>query len=120
VCVSDIVHQSVADRFREPFRDMGRQRVKNISRPIRVWQWTPDASKDEKKLAEAALHQRVRFAMAPDGVQIAWGQRRAVGIAVRGGQSIRRWSKLKEWLESPTPSARARMFVELPSWYHGG
>jgi exodeoxyribonuclease V alpha subunit len=28
------------------------------------------------------------------------GQRRAIGIAVRGGQSLRRWSKLKEWLES--------------------
>ena len=27
------------------------------------------------------------------------GQRRAVGIAVRGGQSLRRWSKLKEWLD---------------------
>ena len=26
------------------------------------------------------------------------GQRRAIGIAVRGGQSLRRWSKLKEWL----------------------
>ena len=56
VCVSDIVHQSVADRFREPFRDMGSQRVKNISRPIRVWQWTPDAPTDEKKLVEVALH----------------------------------------------------------------
>jgi class 3 adenylate cyclase len=38
VCVSDIVHQVVGDRIREPFRDMGSQRVKNISRPIRVWQ----------------------------------------------------------------------------------
>jgi class 3 adenylate cyclase/pimeloyl-ACP methyl ester carboxylesterase len=72
VCISDIVLQSVGDRFREPFRDMGRQRVKNISRPIRVWQWTPDAPTDEKKKAEAALHQRVRFARAPDNVQIAW------------------------------------------------
>ena len=26
------------------------------------------------------------------------GQRKAMGIAVRGGQSVRRWSKLKEWL----------------------
>ena len=26
------------------------------------------------------------------------GQRRAIGMAVRGGQSLRRWSKLKEWL----------------------
>jgi class 3 adenylate cyclase/pimeloyl-ACP methyl ester carboxylesterase len=72
VCVSDIVQQSAGDRFREPFRDMGRQRVKNISRPIRVWQWTPDGRADEQQLAEAALHQRVQFATAPDGVQIAW------------------------------------------------
>jgi hypothetical protein len=44
------------------------------------------------------------------------GQRRAIEIAVGGGQSIRRWSKLKEWLESPTPKARAGVFVELRSW----
>jgi class 3 adenylate cyclase/pimeloyl-ACP methyl ester carboxylesterase len=72
VCISDIVLQSVGDRFREPFRDMGRQRVKNLSRPIRVWQWTPDARADEQELAEAARHQRVQFATPPDGVQIAW------------------------------------------------
>ncbi len=29
------------------------------------------------------------------------GQRRAIGIAVRGGQSLRRWSKLRQWLETP-------------------
>ena len=34
------------------------------------------------------------------------GQRRAVGIAVRGGQSLRRWSKLKEWLQSDDERAR--------------
>jgi exodeoxyribonuclease V alpha subunit len=28
------------------------------------------------------------------------GQRRAIGIAIRGRQSLRRWSKLKEWLET--------------------
>ena len=72
VCVSDIVHQTVGDRIREPFRDMGSQRVKNISRPIRVWQWTPDAPQEEKELDEVALHQRVRFVTTPDGVQIAW------------------------------------------------
>ncbi|HUF43967.1 MAG TPA: adenylate/guanylate cyclase domain-containing protein, partial [Aestuariivirgaceae bacterium] len=48
VCMSDIVHQVVGDRIREPFRDMGSQRVKNISRPIRVWQWTPDVRPDVK------------------------------------------------------------------------
>jgi class 3 adenylate cyclase/pimeloyl-ACP methyl ester carboxylesterase len=72
VCVSDIVHQTVGDRIREPFRDMGSQRVKNISRPIRVWQWAPDAPHEDKELDEVALHQRMRFVTTPDGVQIAW------------------------------------------------
>lgn len=72
VCISDIVHQAVADRIEVPFRDMGNQRVKNISRPIRVWQWTPDAPPPITEPDDAALHQRVQFATAPDGVQIAW------------------------------------------------
>lgn len=72
VCVSDIVYQTVGDRMSVPFRDMGSQRVKNITRPIRVWQWTPDAPPEEKELDEAALHQRVRFVTTPDDVQIAW------------------------------------------------
>ncbi len=72
VCVSDIVHQAIGDRISEPFRDMGSQRVKNISRPIRVWQWTPDAPTEEAALSDAALQQHVRYAAAPDDVQIAW------------------------------------------------
>ena len=72
VCVSDIVHQTVGDRIREPFRDMGSQRVKNISRPIRVWQWTPDAPQKSRSWTRQRSISRVQFAMAPDGVQIAW------------------------------------------------
>jgi class 3 adenylate cyclase/pimeloyl-ACP methyl ester carboxylesterase len=71
VCISDIVHQTVLDRLNQPFRDMGSQRVKNISRPIRVWQWTPDAPV-ERATPEAALKQRVQFAASADGTQIAW------------------------------------------------
>lgn len=72
VCISDIVHQAVADRIRLPFRDMGSQRVKNISRPIRVWQWSPDAPPQILEPNAAATKQRVQFATATDGVQIAW------------------------------------------------
>lgn len=71
VCVSDIVHQTVPDRVRTHFRDMGSQRVKNISRPIRVWQWAPEPPA-EIELADEALQQRVQFATATDDVQIAW------------------------------------------------
>ncbi|MCA1409286.1 alpha/beta fold hydrolase [Ensifer sp. IC3342] len=72
ICISDIVHQAVADKIKVPFRDMGNQRVKNISRPIRVWQWTPDASLPSPELPKAAQQQQVQFAAAPDGVQLAW------------------------------------------------
>ena len=72
VCISDIVHQAVSDRIGASFRDMGSQRVKNISRPIRVWQWTPDAPEPETEEPADALHQHVRFARTDDGVQIAW------------------------------------------------
>ncbi len=72
ICISNIVHQAVADKIKVPFRDMGNQRVKNISRPIRVWQWTHDASLPSPELPKAAQQQQVQFATAPDGVQIAW------------------------------------------------
>jgi class 3 adenylate cyclase/pimeloyl-ACP methyl ester carboxylesterase len=72
LCISDVVHQIVLDRVNEPFRDLGLQRVKNISRPVRVWQWTPDASPADFEPAAAALNQKVRFCTTPDGVQIAY------------------------------------------------
>lgn len=72
VCISDIVHQAVSERIGVPFRDLGNQRVKNITRPIRVWQWTPDAPRQSLKPHETALQQRVHYATAQDGVQIAW------------------------------------------------
>ena len=74
VCIADAVHTAVADHLDVAFRDMGRQRVKNISRPIRVWQWTPEAPPPERELSDAARHQRVRFARARDGVQLAWAE----------------------------------------------
>jgi len=60
------------DQFTETFRDLGSQRVKNISRAIRVWQWTPDTQPRDLELSKAALTQHVRFCVAPDGVQIAY------------------------------------------------
>ena len=72
LCISDVVHQLVGDRIGGAFRDMGSQRVKNISRPIRVWQWTPRAMPEAAKSPNAALRKRVHYVTASDGVQIAW------------------------------------------------
>jgi class 3 adenylate cyclase/pimeloyl-ACP methyl ester carboxylesterase len=71
VCISDIVHQTVQDRIAEPFRDLGGQRVKNISRPIRVWQWTHDVQPDHPK-SDHALQQHVKFCTSADGTSIAY------------------------------------------------
>ena len=71
ICVSDVVHQSAADRIDVSFRDMGGQRVKNLSRPIRVWQWSPDAP-PERKPPDISLQQRVSFCQSADGTHLAW------------------------------------------------
>jgi class 3 adenylate cyclase/pimeloyl-ACP methyl ester carboxylesterase len=71
ICISDIVRQSVTDRIDAPFRDMGGQRVKNISRPIRVWQWTPDAP-PARKAPEISMQQQVKFCQSADGTHLAW------------------------------------------------
>lgn len=72
VCVSGLVHETLSERHRQGFQDMGRQRVKNISRPIRAWQWTPEKPREEVALSDAARQQHVRFARAADGTQLAW------------------------------------------------
>lgn len=74
VCLSDSVYQMVQDRLPEPFRDLGSQRVKNISRAIRVWQWTPNTPARDFEVADAALNQRVQFCTAGDGTQIAYAR----------------------------------------------
>jgi TolB-like protein len=44
ICVSGMVYEGVRDRVDFPFKDLGEQEVKNIARPVRVWQWLPAAS----------------------------------------------------------------------------
>ncbi len=40
VCIADAVHQNVSGRVEAVFADMGEPALKNIDRPVRVWQWT--------------------------------------------------------------------------------
>ncbi len=43
ICISAIVHESIGNRIDARFTDGGEVSVKNISRPIRIWKWRPDA-----------------------------------------------------------------------------
>jgi len=42
ICVSGTVRDHVGDRLSFLFEDMGEQRVKNIARPVRVYEWHPE------------------------------------------------------------------------------
>jgi adenylate cyclase len=44
ICVSGNVYEEVRDRTDLPFEDMGEREVKNIDRPVRVWQWVADGA----------------------------------------------------------------------------
>ncbi|MGH6931783.1 MAG: alpha/beta fold hydrolase [Dongiaceae bacterium] len=72
VCISDSVHQMVQDRVREEFRDLGSQRVKNISRLIKVWQWTPSSPAQTIEAADPSLSQRIEFCVTTNGVQLSY------------------------------------------------
>jgi class 3 adenylate cyclase/pimeloyl-ACP methyl ester carboxylesterase len=74
ICIADLVHQLTADRLDVTFQDLGVQRVKNIQRQIRVWQWSPDPVPLAGPLGALAKSQEVRFCTSPGGVQIAYAR----------------------------------------------
>ena len=45
VCVSSRVHDDVRDRLDITFEDGGSQTLKNIARPVQVWNWSPGATR---------------------------------------------------------------------------
>ncbi len=44
ICVSGNVYEEVRDRTDLSFEDLGEREVKNINRPVRVWQWVADGA----------------------------------------------------------------------------
>lgn len=44
IAIADAVHAQIAGRIDTAFAEAGEQRVKNISRAIRVWCWPPEAA----------------------------------------------------------------------------
>ena len=41
ICVSDAVYEQVRDHLDQVFAELGERHLKNIDRPVRVWQWSP-------------------------------------------------------------------------------
>ncbi len=53
ICISSIVHESLGNRVEVAFADAGEHEVKNIARPIKVFQW-PAAGKNQGAPKSAA------------------------------------------------------------------
>lgn len=75
IAISDAVYRSVEHKVDDPFELMGERTVKNISRPVKVWQWRlgGSATADIKhKPGWKPEDQVIRFCVADDGVRIAY------------------------------------------------
>jgi class 3 adenylate cyclase/pimeloyl-ACP methyl ester carboxylesterase len=74
ICVSDSAYQMIQDDVPEPFRDLGKQKVKNIERLIRVWQWTPSSYSAYEQITNEASTQHIGFCISDDDTQIAYAR----------------------------------------------
>ncbi|NNE86320.1 MAG: adenylate/guanylate cyclase domain-containing protein [Alphaproteobacteria bacterium] len=64
ICISDVVHQSVVGKLDLNFSDMGAQQVKNIDRPVRVFQVLLSGT-DEAEVEAPALPDKPSIAVLP-------------------------------------------------------
>jgi len=92
ICISETVRDHIRDKLPYVFTDCGEQLVKNISRPLRVFEMTP-AAIAATELVAARQHRRRRPAVLA-GVIIM--------VVVAGGAGTAWWA----WLRvAPTPVA---------------
>jgi len=64
VCISDEVRQQLPDDLQADFDDQGERALKNISRPVNIWQWRCARDAPEHN-AEATVDGRTRVLVQP-------------------------------------------------------
>jgi class 3 adenylate cyclase/pimeloyl-ACP methyl ester carboxylesterase len=74
ICISRYVLDHVEGKLDLTFRELGRQNLKNIARPVEVYAINLDAagSPAARVLASANLKQEIRYCKASDGVRLAY------------------------------------------------
>lgn len=76
ICISRHVLDLIEGKIEFPFRELGRQNLKNIARPIEVYDVdiNGEGSLAARILAESDLNQDVRYCTAPDGIRLAYAK----------------------------------------------
>jgi class 3 adenylate cyclase len=74
ICISRQVLDQIEGKLDLSYRELGRQNLKNISRPVEVYAIRLDdvAVPGSNALAAANLKQEIRYCKAPDGVRLAY------------------------------------------------
>ena len=74
ICISRQVLDQVEAKLDLNFRELGRQNLKNIAKPVEVYAIQLDGavSPGSRFLAAADLKQEIRYCKAPDGVRLAY------------------------------------------------
>ena len=74
ICISRQVLDQVEGKLDLNFRELGRQNLKNIAKPVEVYAIQLDGavSPGSRFLAAADLKQEIRYCKAPDGVRLAY------------------------------------------------
>jgi class 3 adenylate cyclase/pimeloyl-ACP methyl ester carboxylesterase len=74
ICISRQALDQIEGKLELKFRELGRQNLKNISRPIEVYAINLDeaGSAASRVLTAANLKQDIRYCRAPDGVRLAY------------------------------------------------
>jgi len=74
ICISRQVLDQIEGKLDIAYRELGRQNLKNIAKPVEVYAIHLDAaaSPGSRFLATANLKQEIRYCRAPDGVRLAY------------------------------------------------
>jgi len=74
ICISRQVLDQVEGKLDLTYRELGRQNLKNIAKPVEVYAIRLDAAvaPGSRFLAAADLKQEIRYCKAPDGVRLAY------------------------------------------------
>jgi class 3 adenylate cyclase/pimeloyl-ACP methyl ester carboxylesterase len=76
ICISRQVLDQIEDKLELSFRELGRQNLKNISKPIEVYavEFDGRAGRAASILAEANLEQKIMYCRTFDGVRLAYAK----------------------------------------------
>jgi class 3 adenylate cyclase/pimeloyl-ACP methyl ester carboxylesterase len=74
ICISRQVLDQIEGKLDVTYRELGRQNLKNIAKPVEAYAIQLDAatSPGSRFLATARLKQEIRYCKAPDGVRLAY------------------------------------------------